>query len=89
MGFDWDPAKNATNRRKHGIEFHEATAVFEDPNQVEWLCSDPEDDEERFMKVGRVGWRLLAVVYTERGDTTRLISARKASKRERQRYDQS
>ena len=89
MGFDWDPGKNATNRRKHGMEFHEATAVFDDPNHIEWVCSDPEDDEERFMIVGRVGRRLLAVVYTERGDTTRLISARKASKRERQRYDQS
>jgi uncharacterized DUF497 family protein len=86
--FDWDPAKNASNRRKHDITFERASAVFDDPARVEWICSDPEDEEERWMVVGRVGWRIVAVVYTERGDAVRLISARKASPHERARYDQ-
>ena len=89
MEFDWDPAKNASNSRKHGITFEEAQFVFEDPEKVGWLCSDPGDDEDRFMVVGRQGWRIVSVVYTMRGDSTRLISARKASPRERRAYDQS
>jgi uncharacterized protein len=88
MPFEWDPAKNVSNRRKHRIGFDEAKAVFDDPNSVEWICSDPADDEVRYMVVGRVGWRLVSVIYTEGGDTARLISARKASRRERDLYDQ-
>jgi uncharacterized protein len=86
--FDWDPAKDAANQRKHGISFQEAKAVFADPYSVEWICSDPGDDEERYVLVGNVGWRLIAVVYTERGNTLRLISARKASRREQPMYVQ-
>lgn len=69
MRFDWDPAKNAANDRKHDITFERALKVFDDPAQVEWKCSDPGDAEERYMVVGRVGWRLVSVVYTERSDT--------------------
>ena len=89
MEFDWDPAKNASNRRKHDVDFEDAKSVFDDPAKVGWICSDPEDDEERFMIVGRLGWRLVSVVYTMRGNVLRLISARKASKDERREYDQS
>jgi uncharacterized protein len=85
--FEWDPAKNASNRRKHGISLEEAAAVFDDPNWVEWVCSDPSDGEERFMIVGRLGWKLVSVVYTERGDQIRLISAREANRNERRAYD--
>jgi uncharacterized DUF497 family protein len=87
MEFDWDPAKNAANVRKHGISFEEASAVFDDPVRTGWVCSDPDEAEERFMAIGRVGWRILSVVYTERGNLLRLISARKASRRERREYD--
>jgi uncharacterized DUF497 family protein len=89
MEFDWDPAKNALNRRKHRISFEEAIAAFNVLAKVGWVCSEPEDDEERFMVVGRVGWRLVSVVYTVRGNKTRLISARKASRNEQREYDQS
>ncbi|MGH7961296.1 MAG: BrnT family toxin [Candidatus Binatia bacterium] len=88
MPFDWDPAKNVSNRRKHGISFNEATAVFDDPSKVGWICSDPGDDEERFMIVGRAGWNIVSVVYTPRGSMLRLISARKANRHERREYGQ-
>jgi uncharacterized DUF497 family protein len=87
--FDWDPAKKASNVRKHGITFEEATEVFDDPRRIEWPASDPADDEERFTTVGLVRMRILAIVYTERGQLIRVISARKASRDERRRYDQS
>lgn len=83
MPFAWDPARNASNRRKHGVSFEEARAVFDDPGKVEWLCSDPEDDKDRSMMVGMVGWNILAVVYTPRGGATQLISVRKANRNER------
>jgi uncharacterized DUF497 family protein len=88
MEFDWDRKKNASNRRKHGISFEEARAVFDDPAKVGWLCSDPEDDEVRFMVVGRLRWEIVSVVYTIRGDVLRLISARKANHDERRAYGQ-
>ena len=89
MEFDWDDEKNASNHKKHGISFEEATAVFDDPTGVEWICSDPGDEEERYMLVGRLGWKLVSVVYTERGHTLRLISAREANRHERGEYRQS
>ena len=88
MEFEWDPAKNASNFRKHRISFEEARAVFDDPDEVEWICSDPDDDEERYMMVGRIGWKIVSVVYTERGDRIRLISAREANHFERREYRQ-
>ena len=87
MEFDWDPAKNASNRRKHGLSLQDAAAVFDDPRAVEWICSRPEDAEERYMIVGRLGWKIVSVVFTERGTTTRLISAREANRDERRAYD--
>jgi uncharacterized DUF497 family protein len=53
--FDWDERKNASNQRKHGIDFDDARAVFGDPARVGWVCSDAGDDEERLMVVGRLG----------------------------------
>ena len=89
MEFDWDPAKNVSNFRKHGIRFEEAALVFHDPGWVEWICSDPGDDEERYMIVGRLGWKVVSVVYTERDNKLRLISAREANSDERREYRQS
>lgn len=89
MGYDWDPAKNASNRRKHGISFQQAVAVFDDPARVGWKCSDPGDDEERFKVIDRYGWKMVCVVYTMRGEVVRLISARKANQDERRTYGQS
>lgn len=86
MRFEWDENKNALNYRKHRISFEDARRVFEDPFSVEWICSDPGDDEVRYKIVGRLGWSIVCVVYTERGEITRLISAREASRDERREY---
>jgi uncharacterized DUF497 family protein len=88
MEFEWDDIKATTNFRKHRLRFEDAIAVFDDPHRVEWICSEPDDDEERYMVVGRLGWSIVSVVYTERGDKARLISAREANKDERREYDQ-
>ena len=87
--FEWDPAKERTNRRKHGVSFDEATSIFADPFSLN--MSDPSHSvaEERFLVLGRSAKaRLLLVAYAERGFRTRLISARTASPAERRLYDE-
>lgn len=84
--FQWDSRKAASNLRKHGISFEDATAVFDDPDAIE--VEDPDPDELRFRIIGMVQGVVLAVVYTERGGSIRLISARKATKHERNAYQQ-
>lgn len=86
MAFDWDPNKAQSNLRKHGVSFEAATKVFDDPAPLEI----PDDciDEERSRYIGRVGHAILFVVYTERGDDIRIISARKATPSEEEAYYQ-
>ena len=88
LGFDWDPIKAETNALKHGIAFSEATHVFDDPRHLDVDNTRPEFDEERRKVVGRVGSRLIAVIYTIREDHVRIISAWKASPNERREYRQ-
>ena len=83
--FVWDEIKNLANRRKHGIDFEDAAKVFADKNRVEFLDTSHSDEEDRYITIGRVR-NILFVVYTEREDATRLISARKADKKEREIY---
>ena len=86
-GFEWDPAKERSNRRKHGVSFDEATTVFADPFSLNMADPSHSVSEERFLVLGRSSRaRLLIVAYAERGPRTRLISARKASPGERQLY---
>jgi uncharacterized DUF497 family protein len=86
--FEWDDAKAAANLRKHKISFREARRVFDDPMAL--IEQDLSEDygEHRFLAIGRVGRLLITVVYTERGDRIRLISARKATSDEQKAYDQ-
>jgi uncharacterized protein len=84
--FDWNTAKAANNLRKHGVAFEFAAAVFADVNRVERRDSDPSRDEERWATVGLIEGVEIFVVYTVRGEVTRLISARKASRYEREEY---
>lgn len=84
--FEWDPDKAAANSRKHGIEFADAVGVFEDERAI--TIEDTSTDEERFKTLGCdfLG-RLLVVAYTYRHDRIRLISARKATVKQRDLYD--
>jgi uncharacterized DUF497 family protein len=86
MDFEWDSTKARANKAKHRVTFEEAITVFFDPARI--LDIDETDqDDERWWTIGLAGSRLLFVVYTERdNDVIRIISARKASKREERNY---
>ena len=83
-GFEWDARKNAANLAKHGIDFDDAIGVFEGPVVERDLA--PRSDESRFLVVGMVEDRVIAVIYPPRGDRRRIVSARRASRRERATY---
>jgi len=86
VDYEWDEAKAQTNRRNHGIDFADAATVFED--EFALTVVDDASGEERFITLGRDAMeRLLAVVYTWRGDRIRIISARKATSSERRFYE--
>lgn len=96
LTFAWDPAKNASNRRKHGVSFEEAQAVFSDDNAL--LVEDPDHslDEDRFLLLGISSvLRLLVVCHcvrpsgSDEPDVIRIISARKANPSERNQYAES
>jgi uncharacterized DUF497 family protein len=83
LSFEWDDAKAEANYRKHGIAFETAVEAFGDPFAVEYFDHDSSDHgEDRFVIVGRASALLLTVVYTERGENVRLISARRATRKE-------
>ena len=91
LRFEWDPAKAASNLRKHGVSFEDAQGVFYDERGL--LLDDPDHSavEERFILLGlSVPAGVLVVVhcYQRHRDVIRLISARRASRRERERYAQ-
>lgn len=89
MNFEWDPIKAAQNRRKHGIAFQEAATVFGDPIGVTYDDPDHSITEHRFITVGTSSaGRLLIVAHADRGESIRIISARKTTPRERQLYEQ-
>ena len=87
MSYEWDPAKNRANRAKHGVDFADAVAVFED----DLALTRPDTasrGESRFVTLGVDGFgRHLIVVFTERGAHVRIISARLATKSERKAYE--
>ena len=83
--FEWDSAKATGNVRKHGVSFAEAQSVFYDEFAVQFFDEEHSGGEERFLLLGmRAGARLLLVCHCERsaGNIVRIISARKATKRE-------
>jgi uncharacterized DUF497 family protein len=90
LTFEWDANKAASNLAKHGVSFQEATTVFGDPLSL--TIPDPAHSlaEARFIVLGRshLG-RLLVVIHTERGDNIRVISVRRASRRERKDYEEA
>lgn len=87
--FDWDASKASSNKKKHGISFEEAKSAFLDENAL--VIHDPEhsDDEERFVLLGRSAMTRLLVVchcYRQQDSVIRIISARKATKKESSQY---
>ena len=85
MRFEWDEDKNAINKEKHKISFETAAYVFDDPYYIEMFDFEHSVDEDRYIAIGKVG-DVLFVVFTERKDTIRLISARLATNAERELY---
>ena len=88
MDFEWDDAKAEVNERKHGVSFTEAMTVFADTLSLTGFDPDHSEDEDRYITLGlSVAGRLLLVSHTDRGEKVRIISARKASRRERRDYE--
>ncbi len=91
LRFDWDRSKAAKNHRKHGVSFEEAETIFSD--EFARLIDDPDHsgDEDRFLLLG-LSVRLRTLVashcYRKAGDVVRIISARKATRKERDIYNQ-
>ena len=85
MNVEWDPAKNWSNFRKHGINFEQVKAVFEDPARIDEY-DDRDYGEDRWIVIGAVGSVVVHVVYTIRNEDVRLITARRASTHEQTRY---
>ena len=86
LDFEWDDAKAAANFRKHGVTFEQAAFAFGDPFAVEWIDESAVYGEERVILLGMSGGQILSVVYTERGERLRIISARRATKHEKDNY---
>jgi hypothetical protein len=90
LSFEWDESKTKSNLAKHGVSFEEASTVFGDPLSL--TIPDPAHSqaEDRFIIIGHSHQQdLLVVVHTERGDNILVISARRASRGERKRYEES
>ncbi|MDW8215689.1 MAG: BrnT family toxin [Roseiflexaceae bacterium] len=88
--FEWDDTKAVQNIKKHGVSFEEASTVFEDPLFITFLDEEHSFDEDRYITIGvSIKNNLLLVAHTDRGDTIRIISARKATKNERRFYEET
>jgi uncharacterized DUF497 family protein len=88
VGIEWDDDKNAINKQEHDLSFETAQYVFADPERLERLdmSEGNTSGEERWQTLGKVG-PVLFVVYTERGENKRIITARPADKTERRSYN--
>jgi uncharacterized DUF497 family protein len=83
LGFEWDPRKEARNVQKHGIAFEDAAKIFAGAH-FERPDEHDHNGEQRWIAAEELGGRVLVVVYAWRGDSRRIISARKATKAERE-----
>lgn len=86
--FEWDDEKDAANKEKHGISFSEASEAFFDPFNVTIADPDHSVDEERFLLLGFARGNVLVISFTERNDAIRIISCRKANRKEGRLYGQ-
>jgi uncharacterized DUF497 family protein len=88
--FDWNPTKASSNQKKHGVTFEEATSVFFDEYATQFFDDKHSQEEDRFIMLGMsIKARVLIVCHCERGEgeTIRIISARRATARERTYYE--
>ena len=86
LRFEWDERKNSANKRKHGVSFEEAQSVFFDEDAIEYDDPEHSGDEDRFILVGRSYQLCVLVVchcFRRSASVIRIISARKATRRER------
>lgn len=82
MRFAWDESKDSRNRKKHGVSFEEACTLFTSGNEYLDIF-----DEDRFIAIGAIARGVVVVAYTEQeSDTLRIISARRATRRETEMY---
>ncbi|MDD6847518.1 MAG: BrnT family toxin [Oscillospiraceae bacterium] len=91
MNFEWDENKNLINQRKHGVSFEEVKSVFEDTYAILFDDPDHSEYEERFLIIGMTVAKGICIVshcYRGADETIRIISARKATKSERNVYEE-
>ena len=86
VGFEWDPKKDAENIRKHGVAFTTASGIWRG-RVLERIDDRLDYGEVRILAFGKVDGRLIAVLFTRRGANRRIISARKANRREQRRFE--
>ncbi len=84
MRFEYDPAKSASNLEKHGIDFGKAQAIWDDPSMLEVPART--EDEPRFLSIGKIKGKHWSVVWSQRGNAVRIISVRRARKKEIEYY---
>ena len=85
MEFEFDPRKSESNKQKHGIDFREAQALWDDPDLIEIPVQTI--DEPRYLVIGTIGGKLWSGVITYRGDKIRIISVRRSRKEEVEIYE--
>ena len=85
MEFEFDPEKSMSNKRKHGIDFVEGQALWDDPERLELPARTV--GEQRYMLIGRIGGMHWSAVFTIRGESTRIVSVRRARKEEVEAYE--
>jgi len=85
MEFEYDPNKSEANKQKHGIDFEEAKALFD---QVGIIIPAKSENEERWMLIAYLGKRCYSAIFTHRGERIRFISVRRCRKKEERLYDE-
>jgi uncharacterized DUF497 family protein len=85
MEFEFDPNKSDSNKRKHGLDFYEARALWDDPDLIEIPVQTI--DEPRYLVIGTIEGKLWSGVITYRGDKVRIISVRRSRKEEVEIYE--
>ncbi|MDR1150945.1 MAG: BrnT family toxin [Bifidobacteriaceae bacterium] len=85
LRFEWDPAKSASNKAKHGVDFEEAKAIWRDPDRAQLMPVSPRS-EPRQLIVGLINGKMYTAVITLRNGTTRIISVRRSRRNEEEKH---